>query len=64
MYMKSNRPIAVIDKSACIGCGRCISACPFGAIQMDDNKATVISEKCRGCMRCVPACPVNIIARG
>lgn len=63
--MRSTRAVAIINGTECIGCGRCVSACPFGAIKMnDDGKAEVINQLCRGCMRCAPACPVNIIKRG
>jgi electron transfer flavoprotein alpha subunit len=55
--------LAIIEKDTCVGCARCIIACPFGAIEMDDDKAIVTEELCRGCMRCAPACPVNAIKR-
>jgi Na+-translocating ferredoxin:NAD+ oxidoreductase RNF subunit RnfB len=58
------RRVAVIEEDICIGCGRCVSACPFDAIEMDDNKAVVIEDLCRGCMRCAPPCPVDAIIRG
>ncbi len=57
------RPLAVIEEAECIGCGRCISACPFDAIEMNDDKAIVVDNNCRGCMRCAPACPTNAITR-
>ena len=58
----SNR-VAIIKKEECVGCGRCISSCPFGAIEMDGTIAIVIEDMCRGCMRCAPACPVSAIVR-
>lgn len=59
----NKRPVAIIEQDECIGCARCISACPFDAIEMDDDKAIVIEDLCRGCMRCAPACPTNAIKR-
>lgn len=58
------RPLAIIIEDDCIGCGRCVSACHFDALVMnDDNKAEVIVDKCRGCMRCAPPCPTDAIKR-
>ncbi|MBT7346387.1 4Fe-4S binding protein [Candidatus Bathyarchaeota archaeon] len=47
-------------EEGCIGCEQCITACPFGAIDMVDGVA-VINEACRACGECVPACPVSVI---
>jgi len=50
-------------KYGCLGYGTCFRACPFGAIQMDENNLPVIDrEKCTACGVCVGACPKNIIA--
>ena len=46
----------------CIGCGICVSACPFGAISMIDGKAVIDHEKCTGCNKCIAVCPVNAIS--
>ena len=51
-------PVKVTD--ACTGCGVCVDACPFGAIDMVNDKA-VINEACRACGQCVDACPVGAI---
>ena len=46
----------------CLGCGDCVTACPFDAIPMDENGLPVVSEeKCVACGACVKACPRNII---
>ncbi len=46
----------------CLGCGDCVTACPFDAIHMDANGLPVVSEeKCVACGACVKACPRNII---
>jgi electron transport complex protein RnfB len=54
---------AVIDESHCIGCRKCIDACPVDAI-VGARKLmhTVIANACTGCELCVPPCPVDCIA--
>lgn len=44
----------------CVGCGECVEACNFDAIELH-SPAAIISERCKGCGRCVPACPNNAI---
>lgn len=53
---------AVIRESECIGCSRCVSACPVDAI-IGSNKYlhTVLSAECIGCQLCVAPCPVDCI---
>lgn len=46
----------------CLGGGDCVSACPFGAMIMNENNLPeVIEELCTGCGLCAKACPRNII---
>jgi Na+-translocating ferredoxin:NAD+ oxidoreductase subunit B len=56
------RTLARIVEHDCIGCTKCIQACPVDAI-VGANKLmhTVIADDCTGCERCVPACPVDCI---
>ena len=55
--------VAVIDEAICIGCTKCIVACPVDAI-VGASKAmhTVIASWCTGCELCIPPCPVDCIA--
>jgi electron transport complex protein RnfB len=57
------RTRAVIDESVCIGCRKCIDACPVDAI-LGARKLmhTVIADECTGCELCLPPCPVDCIA--
>ncbi len=54
---------AVIDEAWCIGCTRCIDACPVDCIVGASKQMhTVIAPLCTGCELCVAACPVDCIA--
>lgn len=57
------RTLAVIDEAWCIGCTKCIQACPVDCI-IGINKFlhTVIESQCTGCELCLPACPVDCIS--
>ena len=60
--LERERPVAVIDESACIGCTLCIQACPVDAIVGAAKQMhTVIAALCTGCDLCVPPCPVDCI---
>ena len=56
------RMLAVIDEPNCIGCTKCIQACPVDAI-VGATRAmhTVISDLCTGCNLCVDPCPTRCI---
>lgn len=53
---------AVIREAECIGCTKCIKACPVDAI-IGSGKLmhTVITDECTGCELCVAPCPVDCI---
>lgn len=50
-----------VDRNRCTGCGRCLEACPTGAIRLADGVATVEASLCRGCQACLEACPTGAI---
>ncbi len=52
-----------VIKDQCIGCSACVSACPFGAIEMQDDNKAFITEACTACGACVDTCPVKTIIR-
>ncbi len=54
--------LAVIREDECIGCTKCIQACPTDAIiGMAKKMHTVITDACTGCELCVEPCPVDCI---
>jgi electron transport complex protein RnfB len=56
------RLLARIVEADCIGCTKCIQACPVDAIVGAAKLMhTVVADDCTGCELCVPACPVDCI---
>ena len=54
--------VALVVEHDCIGCTKCIQACPVDAIIGGaKHMHTVIEPLCTGCELCVPACPVDCI---
>ena len=54
--------VAWIDEAVCIGCTKCIQACPVDAIVGASKfMHTVLAEQCTGCELCIPPCPVDCI---
>ncbi len=53
---------AFIREAECIGCTKCIQACPVDAILgAAKHMHTVIISECTGCDLCVEPCPVDCI---
>ena len=54
--------VAFIIEKDCIGCVKCIAACPVDAILGAAKfMHTVIAAECTGCELCVAPCPVDCI---
>ena len=47
--------------SNCVGCGKCVSTCPFGALSLVNRKA-VANASCTMCGACVSVCPVKALS--
>jgi electron transport complex protein RnfB len=60
--MEAAPQVAWIDEASCIGCARCLPACPVDAIVGAAKfMHTVLAERCTGCELCVAPCPVDCI---
>ena len=61
----SSGAICIVDKKKCIGCGACIEACAYGAIEFklekQAKKADVNPILCKGCGLCNSKCPTGAI---
>ena len=56
------KAVALVDEARCIGCTRCIDACPVDAIVGAQGQMhSVVEAWCIGCGLCLPPCPVDCI---
>ncbi len=54
--------VVVINEALCIGCTKCIKACPVDAIVGASKMMhTVIADECTGCQLCIEPCPMDCI---
>jgi electron transport complex protein RnfB len=61
--MPAQPEVALIDEADCIGCFKCVQACPVDAIVGAPKLMhTVIAAECSGCELCLPVCPTDCIS--
>lgn len=53
-----------VDNNKCIGCGKCVSHCPVGNMQLTDAKTPewLHTGRCLTCMACYHYCPEHAIS--
>ncbi|MHC1574987.1 MAG: FAD-dependent oxidoreductase [Candidatus Methanogasteraceae archaeon] len=71
--LETSGVISVVDETVCIGCGRCVEVCPYGAPELKEveivtEEITYITRKseidpaiCKGCGSCAAECPTSAI---
>jgi len=61
--LEKETQLAVIDELLCIGCVKCINACPVDAILGAAKQMhSVLVEECTGCELCIAPCPMDCIS--
>ena len=52
--------ITILDE--CIGCGDCVSICPEGVLEIEDEKSVVVNlDACTACKACTVSCEYDAI---
>jgi heterodisulfide reductase subunit A len=63
--LQNDPQVSLVSINRCVGCGKCVTVCPFGAIVEEDirgqKKAQVIETVCQGCGLCTATCPQGAI---
>ena len=61
--LRKETHLALIDETLCIGCVKCIKACPVDAIVGAAKQMhTVLAGECTGCELCIAPCPMDCIS--
>ncbi len=67
-FAKVDPIISNVVQDLCIGCGLCVSLCPYGALEMKKvgkkRKAETIAAACKACGICAAHCPTFAINMG
>jgi len=49
-----------IEVKKCTGCGKCIRACPYGAVEVHGKKARIL-DRCTQCGACITSCTFDAV---
>jgi len=59
---QSKTPVILYHTTVCIGCLKCVKACPGGNIRLDDQKLIIDRDRCIACGLCAASCPPKAIS--
>ncbi len=60
--LEAEGTVSQIDENLCVGCGLCISICPYRAIDKNEKGLAKVNEiLCKGCGTCAASCPKRAI---
>jgi len=63
-FSESEQVLPLINEEICTGCGKCVEACPSGALDLVEGHAAIVRpELCSYCGDCEELCPKGAIAR-
>ncbi len=72
-FIETEGAISVVDEARCIGCGTCVTVCPYNAPSLHEvavkveevsymaKKSSINPAACKGCGSCAAACPAGAI---
>ncbi|RLG48247.1 MAG: tRNA uridine 5-carboxymethylaminomethyl modification protein, partial [Thermoproteota archaeon] len=62
-YVEREPLVAKVDEDICSGCGNCVALCPYGAVELTDERVAKVDEAlCEGCGACTAACTAGAIS--
>ncbi|MBN2489910.1 MAG: hydrogenase iron-sulfur subunit [Planctomycetes bacterium] len=62
-YVEAAGIVAELDLEDCENCGLCAKQCPYGAIQLSDQREpSLLQALCKGCGLCAADCPMECIS--
>jgi len=60
--LQTEGTVSFVDENLCIGCGLCVSICPYSAIDKNEKGFAYVNEVlCKGCGTCGASCPKRAI---